>query len=250
MRKQAAAAFAAGVLALVVSGCSGATVEASGEETKAAPAATEVAAERAIVPNVVGLSQEAATAKIEDAGFTVDVLGAGSEVASSTPSAGVSIEVGGSIIINMAEPEPDGTRALPYDAGATITATLQGGEEVSLSVGTATWNADAAIMAENRFNDPAPAGSTYVLVPITVTNVSSTDAIVPWLAWDIAYVAPDGRSFDTASAVIPQNIDDVGDLYEGGVGSGNIAFVLPLDVQGGLWAASYGWSDPVFIAAS
>lgn len=250
MRMQGAAA-AAGVvmIALVAAGCSGASVEASDDGTSR-PAATKAATERAIVPNVVGLSQSAATSKIEDAGFTVEVLGTGGEVASSTPSAGVSIDVGGEVIINMADPEPDGSRGLPYASDATVTATLQGGEEVALSIGVATWNADAAVMAENQFNDPAPVGSTYVLVPITVTNISSTDAVVPWLAWDIAYVAPDGRSFDPASAVIPQDIDDVGDLYAGGVGTGNLAFVLPVDAQGGVWAATYGWSDPVFIAAS
>ena len=47
------------------------------------------------------------------------------------------------------------------------------------------------------------------------------------------------------------DLSDIDDLYEGGNGMGNVAFAIPAEaVMTGVWAVSYGWADPVFIAAS
>lgn len=144
------------------------------------------------------------------------------------------------------EPE-QGTRTNPFPKGTTV-----GTEEVSLTLGEVTWNATDIIAGENQFNDPAPAGTTYALLPVTITNVSNPDAVTPWLAFDITFVADDGRSFEEASVVIPGELTDIADLYPGGVAQGNIAFALPNEVSGGgVWAIeeTFGFGEPVFIAA-
>lgn len=142
-----------------------------------------------------------------------------------------------------------GTRKNPFPAGSELVGSGAGGDEASIVIGAANWDAGAIIVEENQFNDPPPDGATYVMVPVTIKNVGSEDAVVPWIAFTVKYVAADGRSFDEASVVIPGELMDVGDLYEGGVGEGNMAFAIPTDAQGegGQWAVEYGWSDPVFI---
>ncbi|MGV3564211.1 MAG: PASTA domain-containing protein [Nocardioides sp.] len=207
--------------------------------------------ESVVVPDVVGMSSEEAEAALEAAGLEAKATGAGAEVVGQSPVAGRSANEGTSVVLTLGDPEPEGTRADPFPAGTTLSGSSGGVEEVTLVLGPANWAADAEVMARNRFNDAAPAGSTWVLLPVTITNTGSADAIVPWLAFDVAYVAPDGRSFDEASAVIPGELSDLGDLYEGGVGSGNLGFTIPTDAHGGVWAVKYGYgSDPVFVVAS
>lgn len=148
-------------------------------------------------------------------------------------------------------PEPEkpaaeeGTHANPFAKGTPV-----GTDKITVALGEVTWNANDIVMAENQFNTPAPEGQTYALVPVTLTNVADPEAVNPSWAMTIKFVADDGRSFDQAYEVIPQPLSDVGDLYAGGVGTGNIAFLLPNEVSaGGQWAVSQTFGDEVFIAA-
>lgn len=139
----------------------------------------------------------------------------------------------------------EGTRDLPFPAGTPI-----GNDVATVTLGAATWDATAEIAAANEFNDPAPEGSTYVLLPVTVTNDASTEAITPWADLTVSFVADDGRSFDQEYVVAPNDLMNVSDLYEGGTGTGNLVFAIPTEVQGGgTWAVSFQWSDPVFVSA-
>jgi hypothetical protein len=148
-----------------------------------------------------------------------------------------------------AEPEKPaaeaGTHANPFPKGTPV-----GTDKMTVALGEVTWNANDIVAAENQFNTAAPAGSTYAIVPVTLTNVSDPEAINAMFAVTIKFVADDGRSFDQAFEVIPSQLSDVGDLYTGGVGTGNIAFLLPNEVSaGGQWAVSETFGDEVFIAA-
>lgn len=234
---------------IALASCSGQSVTVS-DATPNATKTKSADAERVVTPDVVGMSVDEARSALEGAGLAVETIGDGDEVTVQVPSAGISVEVGTSVAITLESTEPSGTRDDPYVAGSAITGSTAGADEATIVIGSATWGADAAIAAENQFNEVAPDGSTYVLVPVTIKNIGSVEAIVPWLAFTVAYVAPDGRSFDEASAVIPGELSDLGDLYEGGEASGNLAYLLPIDAQGGVWAVTYGWSDPVFVAAS
>ncbi|MDN4480508.1 DUF4190 domain-containing protein [Demequina muriae] len=147
------------------------------------------------------------------------------------------------------EPEgsPEGTRDNPFPAGSVLT-----NDEVEVTLGTANWAADETVASENQFNDPAADGSTFVILPVTITNVASSEPVTPWLELTVFYVAPDGRSFQEASAVIPEDVMDIDDLYEGGTGSGNLLYEIPSEVQeGGVWGVEMGWfSDTVFVEAT
>jgi len=256
MRKLLAATATA--LVLVLSACSStSSIEAQDEREPAKADVVEApAVEKVVVPDVVGMDPQAALDEISAESLEGSIWGddgsayEGQIVKSQEPAAGASVDEGSGVLITVGVPDPDGSRDLPFPAGTVLSASEGGVETLTVTVGPATWNADATVMAENQFNDPAPEGSVYVLVPVTITNVGSAEAVIPWLAVDIAYVAPDGRSYDRASAVIPGNINDIGDLYEGGSATGNLAFVLPTTAQGGVWAVSNGWSDPVFVAAN
>ena len=143
--------------------------------------------------------------------------------------------------------EPAGTVADPFPAG---TALNSNDGTVSFIVNSVDWAAGPAVAAENEFNAVAPEGFTYVLANVSATNISSPEAVVPWASFTLTFVADDGRSFDSDFAVIPEALLDVGDLYPGGVGTGNVAFLLPNDVvTGGKWGVSYNWANPVFVSA-
>jgi len=247
-----------GVL-FVLPGCAGASIDAEDSDRKAPvaapakeddrPAAPKV--EKVVVPDVDGMSADDATAALSAAGFAVVTDGEGTTVTAQFPAGGTSVEKGSEVEITLSTPEPEGTRDDPFPFGTTLVGMGAGEvEEATILVGAAQWGAGDVVMAENQFNDPAPDGFAYVLLPVTITNVGSEEAIVPWLAFNISYVAPDGRSYDEASAVIPGEMTDIGDLYVGGSATGNLAFVLPIDAQGGVWAVEYGFfSDPVFVVA-
>ena len=150
-------------------------------------------------------------------------------------------------------PEPEkpaaeqGTLTNPFPKGTSV-----GTDKVTVALGEVTWNANDIVAAENQFNDPAPEGSTYALLPVTITNVADPEAVNPAFAITIKFVADDGRSFEQAYVVIPNDLSSVAELYPGGVGSGNVAFALPNDVSaGGKWAVeqTFSFGDPVFIAA-
>lgn len=228
--------------------------QASRDDEPARDERSEAPVARVTVPDVKGMDLGAAEAAVRAVGLVVgDVSGdtEGAVVRNQFPAPGTRADEGSAVDLTLALPEPDGTRQHPFPAG-TVLAGISGSgvEEISVVLGAANWDAGAVVAAENRFNDPPPAGSVHVLLPVTITNLASEDAVVPWLAVDIVYVAPDGRSFDKEFEVIPNDLTDVGDLFVGGVGSGNILFTVPVDALGGLWAVSYGWSDSVFVVAN
>lgn len=141
----------------------------------------------------------------------------------------------------------EGTHTNPFPKGTTV-----GTEKVTIAIGEVTWNATDAVAAANQFNEAAPAGSTYAIVPVTITNVSDPEAVNPAIAMTIKFVADDGRSFDQQYLVIDSDLSSVGDLYAGGVGQGNVVFALPNEVSaGGQWSVeqTFSFGDPVFISA-
>lgn len=132
-----------------------------------------------------------------------------------------------------AAPEPDGTRKNPFPAGSVATLGAGGGE-VQVQIGEITWDANQIIADENQFNDPAPEGSTYVIIPITVTNVDVEDGITPWLDLSIEYVTPDGNTLEKAMVVGPDALSDVRELFDGASGTGNLVYLMTPEQQGGV----------------
>lgn len=149
-------------------------------------------------------------------------------------------------------PEPvvePGTRDNPFAIGATTTVSEGSSPIWDISVGPATYAANEIVRNENQFNDVPPPGFEYVLLPATVTYKGES-SVTPYFEWSFAFVTASGETHDQAFAVIPSNFNDVGDLYAGGTGTGNIAFVLPSDkIAGGTWRATLGYGFDIFWAA-
>lgn len=123
-----------------------------------------------------------------------------------------------------ADPAALGAILVLHDWALTVTETLR--------------SADYLVLAENMFNDPAPAGSEYVLghsVGCYGGDTSST----PWLDLQYGFIGSDGRTYEFANAVLPSSLYDVGDVYPDGCVSFIVGSVVPSHVvDGGVWVVT------------
>ncbi|HEX3090669.1 MAG TPA: hypothetical protein VHQ23_18590, partial [Ilumatobacteraceae bacterium] len=115
-------------------------------------------------------------------------------------------------------------------------------------------NADAAavISAENQFNDPPPAGSTFTLVTVALGYFGLEDPKTTFET-TISAVGASNVELVGSCGVVPQELSNFGDVFSGGVVQGNICFVTTPEDAASLQV--YGTSgffggDPVFIDAS
>jgi hypothetical protein len=134
-----------------------------------------------------------------------------------------------------------GSRANPFPIGQPVTSQEW---EVTLGAPCEAW---AEIAAENQFNDPPQAGIEYWLVPVTATYTGN-DTGSPSFDINVEFVGSDNRTYDERCGVIPTPLDDVGELYKGGVADGNICVAVPAGADG-LWTLSTGFGDPAFFDA-
>lgn len=105
------------------------------------------------------------------------------------------------------------------------------GGTMSVTLGNVNWDANAAIAEANMFNEEAPEGQVYIVVPVTI-QYTGPETITPWLELSVAYVAEDGRSYNEASVVVGTDLMNVGDLYDGGTAEGEIPFLIPESAVG------------------
>lgn len=157
-----------------------------------------------------------------------------------------------------AEPTPEPTTPEPPPAPEVGSRDNPGNPDTDVATFAEAWeveigrfDADARpeIQAENQFNDPPAEGNTFIMLPVKATYIGP-DSGTAWLDLDFAFVTADGRSFDQHYAVIPNDLSDVAELYNGGVGEGNVVFEVPADaLEGATFAVSYGWGEPLFFAA-
>ena len=138
----------------------------------------------------------------------------------------------------VAPPPGRGRRRLASGIGAAMLglagASVAGGA-IDVSVGAADWAADDAVAQENMFNAAAPAGTRYVMVPVTVSN-HDVDAIAPRTAITVLYRAEDGRTFAPERQVVPRDLDEIAPLAPGETATGNVLFAIPEDARGpGAW---------------
>lgn len=150
-----------------------------------------------------------------------------------------------------------GSLEQPLPAGTKLTFTDDGGQEVTIVVWPASWEAGALIAAANEYNAPPPEGTSYVLVPVTITNVHSDTSLWPFVVVDsMSYVTPDGQTIDRAAQpAVPCDLRNADDLSEGDTVTGSVAFAIPSEMRGGAWGVSWSWdgwtyTDPVFVGAN
>ncbi|MGO1964740.1 MAG: hypothetical protein ACTH2B_12775 [Corynebacterium sp.] len=130
-------------------------------------------------------------------------------------------------------PTPDaerGTRTDPLPWGTTVS-----DGEWEVTINSVDLDANAVVRAENEYSDPAPKGSTYILVNATITYVGDDeDGDMPWTT--IEYVTVDGETVTPYDgehyAVTPDELDTITDLYPGGSTTGNVLLTVPADTAG------------------
>ena len=132
-----------------------------------------------------------------------------------------------------------GNRGNPFPIGKTVT-----NEEWEITLG-APHEAGAEIAAENQFNDPPKSGMEDWIAPVTATytgeHTGNTASNI-----SVKFVGSDNRTYDDRCGVIPTPLDDVGELYKGGVAEGNRCVAIPAGAEG-LWTVSTGFDGkPVF----
>jgi len=132
---------------------------------------------------------------------------------------------------------PDGkTLATAGPAGSVLTATDYSGQ-YTIQFGTVNWSADAVIKAANMFNDPAPAGQKYIMVPVTIQNTGTSEVSPGVIMLHLAFVTDDGRSFQQgASVVLPNDTLSGANLYAGTTITGNVAIPIPAEINTGAFA--------------
>ena len=140
--------------------------------------------------------------------------------------------------------KPDGSREHPITIGkgsATFGST-DGEGEVTTTLGAPDWDAQAKIMKANQFNEKAPEGQVYVLVPVTM-SYKGKDKVTPWVETRIEFVADSGNAYDQAAVVTPKNPMELGDLYDGGKAEYDVAILIPKDqVKKGKFRVSSSFS--------
>jgi hypothetical protein len=137
----------------------------------------------------------------------------------------------------------DGTREHPY--------------RFSQDVSTDDWTVDLGrpyeawdeIRAENEFNDAPADGTEFWIVPVKATY-TGTETGTPWVDLTVEFVGDDSVTYSDYCGVIPDDLMDTDELYEGGTAQGNVCVAVPAGAPGA-WTLTAGWfSDPVFFATA
>ena len=207
----------------------------------------------AFVLGVVGLLQSGKTKGTSTAAVIVSIVGT---VVGVVVFATV---VGDAVSDAFSEPGLSAAPASPPAAGSRGGDTA-GSRDNPLPIGEAVRNADwtitlgtpreawAEIEAENQFNEPPPAGMQFWIVPVTATYTGDKTGHADFEV-TVKFVGSDNRTYDDRCGVIPDSIDDVGELYQGGVAQGNRCLAVPAGADG-LWTVSTGFTGkPVFFTA-
>lgn len=127
------------------------------------------------------------------------------------------------------EAQPFGTPLLftPRDASGEVVVTLD----------AVDWDAGDEIAAANMYNDPAPAGSRYIMVTATLENHAEEDfSIAGGIA--VHYVEEDGTAHDYEAVVVPI-YEDSAEVPAGGSLQWQWAYLVPEDAaEGGYFVFS------------
>ncbi len=110
----------------------------------------------------------------------------------------------------------------------------------------------AAVAAENEFNEPPPAGSTFTLVKVALGYYGLNDPISAFQP-TISAVGASNLELESFCGTLPNELDLFVDVFSGGVVVGNLCFVTttPDATSLQLYAVGdYFESDEVFLRAN
>ncbi|GGK87549.1 hypothetical protein GCM10007382_04310 [Salinibacterium xinjiangense] len=143
--------------------------------------------------------------------------------------------------------EKEGTRSNPAPAGSAVEISDNSGAIWQVQIGATNLNAGDVVAAENQFNDAADAGFQYILVPVTYTYVG-TESGTPWLDVTIEFVSAAGTTHTNAYVVIPNNHNDINEMYTGASATGNVVIMAPsADIEKGAFTISTLFGSPYFV---
>ena len=125
------------------------------------------------------------------------------------------------------------------------------GDGWELTVNSANPDATQVLLAENMFNEVPPAGYTYYLVDVTLTNISD-DMQGSALGVTLNAVGDSNVAYEDCWSVLPNELDIFVDIFPEGSIQGNICFLVPINdaetgvllyAEGELFGDSLTWFD-------
>jgi len=146
-------------------------------------------------------------------------------------------------------PRPDGSAIDERTNAISLGSTAALGAGWSLTVTGAARDITAAVLAENSFNEPPPAGMVFVGVDVVVSYAgggSANAAEVSARAVADGNVELDGY----ACGVVPGGLELFADVFDGGTLSGTLCFAAPAGQPLTLYAAGSFELPPVFLATA
>lgn len=124
------------------------------------------------------------------------------------------------------------------------------GTEATIGDGTLVLDAPKdgteIIAKENQFNDPPEDGFEFYLVPMTATY-NGDESANAWADLRVEFVGDDGRTYRDYCGVFPDDISNVGEMYEGAVAEGNACVPVPAGAEV-LWTVTGFMGDSVFFS--
>jgi hypothetical protein len=158
-------------------------------------------------------------------------------------------------------PSPTKAARSSSGTGASMTSPIALGStarvgDYQIRVVAVDYDAQAEVLAANRFNDPAPPGKTMVMATLEFTYVGSEKGDV---FWDLTYtiVGTDGLAFsDTDSearcGVEPNGLTEAPKLYAGAQTQANVCWIIKKSAAGQpimVLDVLFDWnSKPVYFA--
>lgn len=120
----------AGVVLLVAAvGTIGAVAGSGGDKPRPAAIATQASKEDTSdlvsVPDVTGMTLDEATAALAQVGLTVDTIGSAGEVESQTPSGGIEVEPGSTVMLTVVDHEAEKAAQAAAEAEAAAAAAAE-----------------------------------------------------------------------------------------------------------------------------
>lgn len=155
------------------------------------------------------------------------------------------------------EPAPkDGTRANPLPFGETAALSIGESDPAWIfRVLEFTPDATSAVLAENQFNDPPAPGKQFAMVRMEATYQGLEEPAV--LTSDVRFVAVDDSNLtydhDDHCGVIPDQLDEYGEVYAGGVVVGNLCWSVSTEQIDSLVlgiSPAFSSGPPYFMALS
>ncbi|PFG42406.1 hypothetical protein ATJ88_1067 [Isoptericola jiangsuensis] len=191
----------------------------------------EVTAELSDTPTAAGDDTDSTDAETDDAAGATDAV-ADTEPADQVDAAADDDGGAGAA---------DGTREHPYRFSETVS-----NDDWTVDLGK-PYEAWDEVHAENQFNEAPADGTEFWIVPVEATYTGA-DTGTPWLELTVEFVGDDAVTYSDSCGVVPDDLIDVDELYEGGTGKGNVCVAVPAGAHG-TWTLTAGWfSDPVFFA--